>query len=178
MFCFIYKWLISDCLDSEKKPDGQLAAHIAKCTKCSAFYLNSASLPDKLRFKPRPSAGDLSSKVQATIIEHALRAGQAAVPDQTKRFPRLAISLAATLLILLSAVATLSIIKDRSTTLPRSASDYSSVPYNAQDTLLSAMLDVDSPIFATLTPLFADHTADIQLDAKSAINFATGFLDF
>lgn len=48
MFCFIYKWMISWALDSDKRPPGIVNRHIDRCGACREFARLSGSLATRL----------------------------------------------------------------------------------------------------------------------------------
>ena len=97
MFCFIYRWMISQALDSGKDSAGVVTRHIQHCSACRNFYRLSQSLNHKLvREAPgflRESNDTLNEKIISALDTRP-------APRLTKRRIRLPIpALAAALVV-------------------------------------------------------------------------------
>lgn len=98
MFCFIYRWMISQALDSGKDLAGVVTRHSQHCSACGDFYRLSQSLNHKLVREASGFLGESNDTLNEKIIS-AL--GTRSAPRLTKRRIRLPIpALAAALVVL------------------------------------------------------------------------------
>jgi len=68
MFCFIYKWMISQALDSGKDLAGVVTRHIQHCSACGDFYRLSQSLNHTLVREASRFLGESNDTLNEKII--------------------------------------------------------------------------------------------------------------
>lgn len=165
MFCSIYKWLISQALDSGKPLSKSLSRHLNRCTSCREFVNLHRSL-EEMNIKDLPCLPEERERAIAAKIISALNRSPEEEKAPTRRAVLLPVFVSALVLV---AIAT--------------SIYFLAVPRSGPGYLLDSFAEIDGTISSFEDrlermgfPLEAEY-ADLKQTMKSTTEFFASYLD-
>jgi hypothetical protein len=165
MFCSIYKWLISQALDSAKPLSGSLSRHIHRCASCREFLELHRSL-EAMNIKDLPS---LPGEKEGTLVDRivfALNRSPEIEQAPTRRNALVPVFVSALVLVVIA-----------------TSIYFLTVPRQGPGNLLASLAEIDGTISTFEdrlekldTPLEAEYT-DLKQAMKSTTEFFASYLD-
>jgi hypothetical protein len=102
MFCFYYKWKISEHLDQDQEVSPGLSRHLAKCQSCGNFYHSSRQIASRLSDEKASMLKPLPTPFTASVISAISETDRPDFTPTKRRFiiPAAAVGSLATVLLL------------------------------------------------------------------------------
>lgn len=171
MFCFIYRWLMSNGLDNGKEPDGFLAEHIEQCPACSGFLASCKSVGFRLKRDSLTVHSDPGGLLNRKIIESLPRQKEMSISPPAGLIGQkffTPIRFAAACFVMLAVLGVIILM----TSPPQETADTGLLKDIISDSsLLPGGIDGVVSVDVILTESMAKEVDNLVSDAQSAANF-------